>query len=68
MMPNPYERVKKSIWETDGALDYIFESNKKWVKEVTADDPEMFTRLKHAQAPKFLYIGCSDSRSGPCEA
>jgi hypothetical protein len=60
---DPYERVKQSIWDTDGSLEYIFENNKKWVEQVTAEDPEVFTRLKHSQAPKYLYIGCSDSRS-----
>jgi hypothetical protein len=63
MSADPYERVKQSIWDTDGSLEYIFENNKKWVEQVTAEDPEVFTRLKHSQAPKYLYIGCSDSRS-----
>jgi hypothetical protein len=62
---DPYERVKQSIWDTDGSLEYIFENNKQWVEQVTAEDPEVFTRLKHSQAPKYLYIGCSDSRSVP---
>ena len=27
-----------------------------------AEDPEFFSRLANAQAPKYLWIGCSDSR------
>jgi len=36
--------------------------NKAWVAEKTKDDPEFFTRLSKIQRPKFLWIGCSDSR------
>ncbi|KAG5190761.1 carbonic anhydrase [Tribonema minus] len=58
---SPYERAK-SIWDTAENLDYIFDSNKRWVQDCLEEDPEIFTRLKYAQAPKYLYIGCSDSR------
>jgi carbonic anhydrase len=40
----------------------VFENNKAWVKEKRASDPEFFTRLARGQKPKFLYIGCADSR------
>lgn len=36
--------------------------NKAWVEERLQDDPEFFTRLSKTQTPKFLWIGCSDSR------
>lgn len=36
--------------------------NKAWAKEKIEDDPEFFSRLEHLQTPKFLWIGCSDSR------
>ncbi len=29
---------------------------------MTADDPDFFARLQRQQAPKYLWIGCSDSR------
>lgn len=43
-------------------MDYIFENNRKWVKETLAEDPQAFSRLAKSQQPKYLYIGCSDSR------
>lgn len=36
--------------------------NKAWVAEKNLEDPEFFTRLSKLQSPKFLWIGCSDSR------
>lgn len=43
-------------------MDFIFENNKKWVQDTLAIDDETFARLKNTQSPKYLYIGCSDSR------
>lgn len=36
--------------------------NKAWVAQRNQDDPEFFNRLSKTQTPKFLWIGCSDSR------
>ena len=36
--------------------------NKAWAEEQKHTDPEYFSRLASQQAPKFLWIGCSDSR------
>lgn len=44
------------------SMDYIFENNRKWVKESVEEDPESFTKFAKSQQPKYLYIGCSDSR------
>jgi hypothetical protein len=35
---------------------------REWVASVVATDPEYFERCKASQAPKYLWIGCSDSR------
>jgi len=43
-------------------LKDLFENNKKWAREITASDPEFFQRLSHIQSPKYLWIGCADSR------
>lgn len=40
----------------------LFENNKKWVQSVTEKDPQYFERLSLQQRPKYLWIGCSDSR------
>jgi carbonic anhydrase len=40
----------------------IFDNNEKWVAEKLAQDPAYFEKLSKGQNPKYLYIGCSDSR------
>jgi carbonic anhydrase len=43
-------------------LSQLFEQNRAWAAEMTAQDPEFFARLSKQQAPRYLWIGCSDSR------
>ena len=43
-------------------LDNLFENNRRWVAQITAKDPGFFQRLSRQQAPKYLWIGCADSR------
>ncbi|MDF2157987.1 carbonic anhydrase [Algoriphagus sp. CAU 1675] len=45
---NPYEK--------------LLLQNKAWSEEKTEFDKDFFTRLASQQKPKFLWIGCSDSR------
>lgn len=40
----------------------LFVQNRRWVAERLAAEPEFFERLAHGQSPRFLFIGCSDSR------
>ena len=44
------------------ALDGLLANNRAWAARRVADDPEFFTRLAAQQAPRYLWIGCSDSR------
>lgn len=44
------------------ALRHLFENNKAWAGGIRQQDPEFFARLSHQQSPKYLWIGCSDSR------
>ena len=42
--------------------DDLLESNRRWSEAIRARDPEFFVQLSQQQAPKYLWIGCSDSR------
>ncbi len=43
-------------------LPHLFENNRAWVEKLTAQDADFFHRLAAIQSPKYLWIGCSDSR------
>jgi carbonic anhydrase len=40
----------------------LFENNRRWAARMTELDPDFFATLSRQQSPKFLWIGCSDSR------
>jgi carbonic anhydrase len=44
------------------ALDILLRNNRAWAEGVRSEDPHFFERLSALQAPKYLWIGCSDSR------
>jgi carbonic anhydrase len=44
------------------SLDQLFTNNRKWSEAIRGRDPGFFDRLSRQQAPRFLWIGCSDSR------
>ncbi|MEO5628302.1 MAG: carbonate dehydratase [Thermomonas sp.] len=44
------------------ALDQLLHNNREWAERVSREDPGFFERLSTQQAPKYLWIGCSDSR------
>ena len=43
-------------------LHELLDRNKVWADAMRAEDPQFFRRLSSQQAPKYLWIGCSDSR------
>ena len=43
-------------------LKELLENNRRWAASVTAADPDFFEQLSQQQAPRYLWIGCSDSR------
>jgi carbonic anhydrase len=43
-------------------LSHLFENNKHWAKKVEIQNPGFFQTLTRQQ-PKYLWIGCSDSRA-----
>jgi carbonic anhydrase len=40
----------------------LFANNRAWAAEMVRTDPGFFSRLIAQQAPKYMWIGCSDSR------
>src|SRR6516164_387520 len=44
------------------SLDGLFANNRSWAAQRRSQDPEFFTRLARQQSPRYLWIGCSDSR------
>lgn len=44
------------------ALTDLFENNRRWAEGISGREPDFFPRLARQQAPKYLWIGCSDSR------
>ena len=43
-------------------LEELKANNRNWAARKVAADPGFFKRLEGQQAPKYLWIGCSDSR------
>src|SRR6185369_17696369 len=43
-------------------LQVLLANNKAWAAGITAKDPEFFNTLAKHQTPRYLWIGCSDSR------
>lgn len=48
--------------DTMNHIDDLLRKNRAWAERVQAEDPDFFERLSSQQTPKYLWIGCSDSR------
>ena len=44
------------------SLQELLDSNAQWSQRMRAQRPDFFTGLQQQQAPRYLWIGCSDSR------
>ena len=43
-------------------LKRLLDQNRAWAENIKASDPDFFQTLAKQQSPRFLWIGCSDSR------
>ena len=43
-------------------LEHLFENNRKWSESIRQVQPQFFLELAQQQSPKYLWIGCADSR------
>lgn len=44
------------------SIQDLFSHNRAWAEQVERDRPGFFTKLVKQQKPKYMWIGCSDSR------
>jgi carbonic anhydrase len=44
------------------AIQKLFNYNRAWAAQMEIDRPGFFTSLKNQQNPRYMWIGCSDSR------
>ena len=43
-------------------LSGLLENNRRWAERMTEREPQFFAELTAQQTPRYLWIGCSDSR------
>ena len=44
------------------SLQHLFDNNRAWAERMEREQPGFFSHLAAQQNPKYLWIGCSDSR------
>ena len=47
--------------ETSDLIE-LLENNQRWAQAIEARQPGFFTRLARQQSPRYMWIGCADSR------
>ena len=47
---------------TPDELNDLLANNRHWAAATEAREPGFFTRLAHQQTPRYMWIGCADSR------
>jgi len=43
-------------------LQHLFDNNREWATRMEREQPGFFSHLSQQQNPRYLWIGCSDSR------
>lgn len=44
------------------SIQHLIDANRVWAAQMEQERPGFFTQLAQQQSPKYLWIGCSDSR------
>jgi carbonic anhydrase len=50
------------MFRTMSGIEDLLRNNRQWAARITAQDPDFFPSLARQQSPRYLWIGCSDSR------
>lgn len=58
-MTEPTQKIEPT---TGPSIDDLFSHNRAWAAQMERDRPGFFTGLVKQQTPKYMWIGCSDSR------
>jgi carbonic anhydrase len=58
---NVSDRSERANERTD-SLEELFANNAAWSRQRKADNPTFFSMLAAQQAPRYLWVGCADSR------
>ena len=59
------DNIKSSYYRSAlrmSSLNQLLENNRAWAAEMTRQDADFFKRLSAMQTPRYLWIGCADSR------
>jgi carbonic anhydrase len=46
----------------NSSLQHLIDNNRAWAAQIEHDRPGFFEKLAKQQSPKYLWIGCADSR------
>ena len=46
----------------NSSLQHLLDNNRAWAVQMETERPGFFEKLSQLQSPKYLWIGCSDSR------
>ena len=57
---DPVARTREGTMSRD--LTELLDSNRQWAAKVEAREPGFFTRLARQHSPRYMWIGCADSR------
>ncbi|EGR32817.1 hypothetical protein IMG5_069900 [Ichthyophthirius multifiliis] len=56
LLKNNFQHLRKNDMQS------LLKNNIQWSEKIKNEDPLFFEKLAKTQSPKFLWIGCSDSR------
>jgi len=67
VLQSPYVNCRKidseDYLENGKSVDEIFVNNAEWRQKMVEEDPDFFVRHADRQTPRYLWIGCADSRT-----